>query len=72
MLGTSHHGPSPPGTRVYWRRVSAALTAALKDFKGAVVTVSHNEAFVAEISNEKWVAENGSVTIVQLRDAKAR
>merc|ERR1719473_2552082 len=28
----------------------AALTQALKDFKGAVVTVSHNEAFVAEIS----------------------
>ena len=50
----------------------AALTAALKDFKGAVVTVSHNEAFVAEISNEKWVVENANVTMVQLRDAKAR
>jgi len=50
----------------------AALTKALKDFKGAVVTVSENEAFTAEISNEKWVVENGSVTIVQLRDAKAR
>ena len=89
----------------------AALTKALKDFKGAVVTVSENEAFVAEvlffayiytyaclslphsshtshpissqtsppsllllfqISNEKWVVENGSVQVVQLRDAKAR
>jgi len=50
----------------------AALTKALKDFKGAVVTVSENEAFVAEISNEKWVVEEGKVTIVQLRDAKAR
>jgi len=50
----------------------AALTQALKDFKGAVVTVSHNEAFVAEISNEKWVVENGQITVVQLRDAKAR
>ena len=50
----------------------AALTQALKDFKGAVVTVSHNEAFVAEISNEKWVVENGSVTSVQLRDVKTR
>ena len=49
-----------------------ALTKALKDFKGAVVTVSENEAFVAEISNEKWVVENTNVTIVQLRDAKAR
>jgi len=50
----------------------AALTQALKDFKGAVVTVSHNEAFVAEISNEKWVVENGQITVVQLRDAKMR
>ena len=50
----------------------AALTKALKDFKGAVVTVSENEAFVAEISNEKWVVEDGKVTMVQLRDAKAR
>jgi len=50
----------------------AALTKALKDFKGAVLCVSENEAFVNEISNEKWVVENGSMTTVQLRDAKAR
>jgi elongation factor 3 len=50
----------------------AALTQALKNFKGAVVTISHNEAFVAEISNEKWVVESGVVTVVQLRDAKTR
>eukprot|EP00967_Tisochrysis_lutea_P016134 scaffold18191_cov25-Tisochrysis_lutea.AAC.1 len=50
----------------------AALTKALKDFKGAVVTVSENEAFVAEISNEKWVVEDGKVQCLQLRSAKAR
>ena len=50
----------------------AALTKALKEFKGAVLAVSENEAFTAEISNEKWVVEKGSVAIVQLRDAKAR
>mmetsp|Transcript_11089 Transcript_11089/g.36411 ORF Transcript_11089/g.36411 Transcript_11089/m.36411 type:complete len:607 (-) Transcript_11089:388-2208(-) len=50
----------------------AALTQALKGFKGAVVTVSENEAFVNEISNEKWVVEEAAVTLVQLRDAKAR
>ena len=50
----------------------AALTKALKDFKGAVVTVSENEAFVEEISNEKWVVEHGRVEVVQLRDAKKR
>merc|ERR1712023_361477 len=50
----------------------AALTKALKDFKGAVLAVSENEAFVAEISNEKWVVEDGAVSVVQLRDAKTR
>ena len=50
----------------------AALTHALKNFKGAVVTVSHNEAFVAEIANEKWIVENGEILVAQLRDAKAR
>jgi len=50
----------------------AALTQALKTFKGAVVTVSHNEAFVAEIANEKWIVENGEILIAQLRDAKTR
>jgi len=50
----------------------AALTQALKNFKGAVITVSHNQAFVAEISNEKWIVEDGKITCVQLRDAKAR
>ena len=50
----------------------AALTKALKDFKGAVVTVSENEAFVAEISNEKFEVKDAGVTVTQLRDAKAR
>ena len=50
----------------------AALTHALKNFKGAVTTVSENEAFVAEISNEKWVVEGGKVQVVQLRSAKSR
>jgi len=50
----------------------AALTQALKNFKGAVLTVSHNQAFVAEIANEKWIVEEGKITCVQLRDVKAR
>merc|ERR1719235_992925 len=50
----------------------AALTQALKNFKGAVVTVSHNEAFVNEIVNEKWIVENGGITTVQVRDIRAR
>ena len=50
----------------------AALTQALKNFKGAVVTISHNEAFVQEIVNEKWVVADGEITCVQVRDIKAR
>ena len=50
----------------------AALTKGLKDFKGAVVCVSENEAFVAEISNEKFEVKDAAVTVTQLRDAKAR
>ena len=45
---------------------------ALKEFKGAVISVSHNAAFVAEISNEKWIIDDGKITCVQLREAKAR
>ena len=50
----------------------AALTQALKNFKGAVVTISHNEAFVQEIVNEKWIVADGEITCVQVRDIKAR
>lgn len=39
----------------------AALTKALQIFKGGVVTISHNEAFVAELCNEKWVVGGGVV-----------
>ena len=45
---------------------------ALKNFKGAVVTVSHNAAFVGQLANERWVVKDGGVEVVQLRDAKAR
>ena len=50
----------------------AALTKALKDFKGAVVTVSENESFVDAISNEKLEIVERKVVLTQLRDAKAR
>jgi elongation factor 3 len=40
----------------------AALTAALKAFRGGVVTISHNEAFVAALCNETLLIENGKCT----------
>eukprot|EP01052_Picozoa_sp_SAG31_P032016 SAG31_NODE_3464_length_4244_cov_3.817370_4_plen_110_part_00 len=41
----------------------AALTHALKKFKGGVITISHNEAFVSNLCDEYWTVENGSVTV---------
>merc|ERR1711862_1052282 len=32
-----------------------ALVAAIKDFKGGVVVISHNQAFVDEVCNEIWL-----------------
>ena len=51
---------------------SNSTLQALKNFKGAVVTVSHNAAFVGQLANERWVVKDGAVEVVQLRDAKAR
>lgn len=41
----------------------AALTHALKSFKGGVVTISHNEAFVSNLCNEYWTVANGEITV---------
>ena len=41
----------------------AALTKALQLFKGGVVTISHNEAFVEQLCNERWRVGGGVVSI---------
>lgn len=41
----------------------AALTKALKEFKGGVVTVSHNAAFVNELCKENWTVAGGMISI---------
>ena len=38
-----------------------ALATAVKEFKGAVVVVSHDQYFVNEVANEVLVVNNGSV-----------
>ena len=51
-----------------------ALIAALKEFKGGVILVSHDERFIDSICQEIWVCENGKVrkfegdTIKQYRE----
>jgi len=39
----------------------AALTKALSDFKGGVITISHNKAFVNELCSETWTVGDGVV-----------
>ena len=39
----------------------AALTKALSDFKGGVLTISHNKAFINELCTETWTVGDGVV-----------
>ena len=39
----------------------AALTKALSDLKGGVLTISHNKAFINELCNETWLVGDGVV-----------
>ena len=39
----------------------AALTKALSDFKGGVLTISHNKALINELCNETWLVGDGVV-----------
>ena len=41
----------------------AALTNALALFKGGVIMISHNDAFVNKLCNETWLVGNGVVNI---------
>ena len=36
-----------------------ALTKAIEEFKGGVVTISHNREFANAVSQEKWIMESG-------------
>lgn len=38
-----------------------ALTNALKEFKGGVILVSHDERFIDSVCNEIWVCDGGKV-----------
>merc|ERR1712066_744000 len=39
-----------------------ALVAAIKDFKGGVVVISHNQAFIDEVCNEIWLMAKDPAT----------
>lgn len=49
---------------------TTALINALKTFKGAVVTVSHNFAFLLGVCRDLWICENSSLKIDRHSDAK--
>ena len=48
----------------------AALTAALRSFQGAVITITHNEGFVKALCNELWHVKGGRVTIQRLKEVQ--
>ena len=49
----------------------AALTQALKTFRGGVVVITHNEPFRKELCDEEWLLEDGKLTITKNKDAKS-
>eukprot|EP00287_Rhodomonas_sp_CCMP768_P005604 CAMPEP_0196731428 /NCGR_PEP_ID=MMETSP1091-20130531/11167_1 /TAXON_ID=302021 /ORGANISM="Rhodomonas sp., Strain CCMP768" /LENGTH=667 /DNA_ID=CAMNT_0042074565 /DNA_START=16 /DNA_END=2019 /DNA_ORIENTATION=+ len=42
-----------------------ALASALRNFKGAILVISHNQDFVDQVTNEKWAVDQGAVKIIQ-------
>ena len=48
----------------------AALTAALRCFQGAVITITHNEGFVKALCNELWHVKAGELTIQKLKEVQ--
>jgi elongation factor 3 len=45
------------------RESTNALSDAIKGFKGGVLLISHNETFYNAITREKWLLENGTLTV---------
>jgi elongation factor 3 len=45
------------------RESTNALSDAIKSFKGGVLVISHNEIFYNAITREKWLLENGTMTV---------
>jgi elongation factor 3 len=45
------------------RESTNALSDAIKNFKGGVLVISHNEEFYNSITREKWLLENGTLTV---------
>jgi elongation factor 3 len=42
---------------------TSALSDAIKNFKGGVLVISHNADFYDAITREKWLLDNGSLTV---------
>lgn len=45
------------------RESTNALSDAIKNFKGGVLVISHNDDFYNAITREKWLLENGTMTV---------
>lgn len=47
----------------------ATLAESVKNFKGAVICVSHDQFFVQTVANEAWVVNEGKVVRVESFEA---
>lgn len=47
----------------------ATLAESVKNFKGAVICVSHDQFFVQTVANEAWVVNGGKVVRVDSFEA---
>lgn len=39
-----------------------ALASALREFKGGIAIVSHDQQFLDSVCNEVWICENGTLS----------
>ena len=46
------------------RESTNALSDAIKNFKGGVLVISHNDTFYGSITREQWLLNNGNMTVV--------
>ena len=46
------------------RESTNALSDAIKNFKGGVLVISHNDTFYGSITREQWLLNDGHMTVV--------
>ncbi len=58
---------SPMPLPMHSRELLCMPCRGLSDFTGAVVVVSHNQGFMADVCNELWVVSDGTISTRRCR-----